>query len=112
MLNIIPAFQLIQCFQVDFFPFPQVYSRKTALYSDSYHMIQYEKWMDHYHGYGWIFVVADRTICSTKPLRSYLLPDFVKWYINKLIYYIIIIIVDVSKIWWSINSKNISIVEL
>ena len=31
-------------------------------------------------------------ICSAKPLRSYLLADFIKRYINKLIYYYITIV--------------------
>ena len=39
-------------------------------------------------GYG-LLVPSDRAvICSAKPLRSYLLADFIKRYINKLILYI------------------------
>ena len=41
-------------------------------------------------GYG-LLAPSDRAvICSAKPLRSYLLADFIKRYINKLILYIII----------------------
>ena len=40
-------------------------------------------------GYG-LLVPSDRAvICSAKPLRSYLLADFIKRYINKLILYIL-----------------------